>query len=44
MEKRGGDTKIKKWGGGHKPDQWMGALKRGGWNPLTNYVYPDVDC
>ena len=35
-EKRGGDTKILKKGG--KLGQGVGALKRRGWNPRTNYV------
>ena len=34
-EKRGGETKILKRGG--KLSQGVGALKWGGWNPLTNY-------
>ena len=35
-EKRGGETKISKRRG--KLGQGMGTLKRGGWNPLTNYM------
>ena len=36
-EKRGGDTNIlKRWGGG-KLGQGVDSLKKGGWNPLTNY-------
>ena len=34
-EKRGGETKIFKRGG--KLGQGVDALKRGSWNPLTNY-------
>ena len=30
------EKRIKKRGGG-KLDQGVGALKGGGWNPLTNY-------
>ena len=37
-EKKGGETKIFKKGGGSKLGQGVGALKKGGgWNPLTNY-------
>ena len=37
-EKRGRETKILRGGGGGKLDQGVvGALKRGGWNPFTNY-------
>ena len=34
MEKRGGETKIFK--NGCNQGQGVGALKKGGWNPLTN--------
>ena len=35
-EKKGGETKILKWGGGQTGSRG-GCLKRGGWIPLMNY-------
>ena len=37
----GGDTKIKKKGGGQAGSRG-GCLKKGGWNPLTDYD-PTID-
>ena len=36
--KEGKENKDFKKGGRGKLDQGMGAFKRGGWNPFTNYV------
>ena len=42
-EKRAGETKILKRRG--KPGHGGGALKKGGWNPLTSYdiISRDID-
>ena len=40
MEQERGEGKQRYLkGGGGKLDQGVGALKKGGWNPLTNYGF-----
>ena len=40
MEQKNGVEKQRFWkgGGGGKLDKGVGALKKGGWNPLTYYA------